>query len=340
MEYRNLGRTGVKVSPLCLGTMMFGAWGNRDHDDCVRIMHHAFDAGINFVDTADVYAQGESEEIVAKAIAGRRSEVVLATKAHGKMGDGVNNQGNSRRWIVLAVENSLRRLKTDWIDLYQMHRADPSADIDETLRALDDLITQGKIRYAGSSTFPAANIVEAQWCAERRNYARLVTEQPPYSMLVRAAENDVLPVCQRYGMGVLTWSPLAAGWLSGKFRKDVASPETQRGARNPQRYDLSRPENQVKLDAADKLAALADDAAVSLVHLAIAWVLRHPAVTSAIIGPRTLEQLTSQIGAETLRLETSVLDRIDAIVPPGTNLVMADAGWQNPWLKPEARRRP
>jgi aryl-alcohol dehydrogenase-like predicted oxidoreductase len=340
MEYRTLGRTGVKVSPLCLGTMMFGSWGNRDHDDCVRIMHHAFDAGINFVDTADVYAQGESEEIVAKAIAGRRNDVVLATKAHGKMGDGVNNQGNSRRWIVLAVENSLRRLKTDWIDLYQMHRADPSTDIDDTLRALDDLITQGKIRYAGSSTYPAANIVEAQWCAERRNYARFATEQPPYSMLVRASENDVLPVCQRYGMGVLTWSPLAAGWLTGKFRKGVAVPETQRGERNPQRYDLTRPENHAKLDAADKLAALADEAGVSLVHLAIAWVLRHPAVTSAIIGPRTLGQLTSQLGAETFRIDTSILDRIDMIVPPGTNLVSADAGWQNPALKPDARRRP
>ncbi|MEO7363370.1 MAG: aldo/keto reductase, partial [Gemmatimonadaceae bacterium] len=191
MEYRLLGRTGVEVSPLCLGTMMFGAWGNTDHDDCVRIVHHALDAGINFVDTADVYAQGESEEIVGKALVGRRDAVVLATKAHGKMGDGTNNQGNSRRWIMQEVEASLTRLKTDWIDLYQMHRADPNTDIDETLRALDDLITQGKIRYAGSSTFPAAEIVEAQWCARERGYARFVTEHPPYSMLVRGAEDDV-----------------------------------------------------------------------------------------------------------------------------------------------------
>ncbi len=339
MEYRILGRTGVKVSPLCLGTMMFGAWGNADHDDSIRIIHHALDAGINFVDTADVYAQGESEEIVGKALVGRRDSVVLATKAHGKMGDGINRQGNSRRWIMQEVEASLTRLKTDWIDLYQMHRADPNTEIDETLRALDDLITQGKIRYAGSSTFPAADIVEAQWCARERGYARFVTEQPPYSMLVRGAENDVLPVCLRHGMGVLTWSPLASGWLSGKWRKGEEAPATRRAERLPQRFDLTLPENQRKMDAAEALAVLADEAGISLVHLSIAWVLRHPAVTSAIIGPRTMEHLVSQIGAESLTLETSLLDKIDAIVPPGTNVVATDAGWQNPALKPEARRR-
>ncbi|MEP6834943.1 MAG: aldo/keto reductase [Gemmatimonas sp.] len=339
MEYRPLGRTGVKVSPLCLGTMMFGAWGNTDHEDSIRIIHYALDAGINFVDTADVYAQGESEEIVGKALAGRRDSVILATKAHGKMGDGVNNQGNSRRWIMQEVEASLTRLKTDWIDLYQMHRADPNTEIDDTLRALDDLITQGKIRYAGSSTFPAADIVEAQWCARERRYARFVTEQPPYSMLVRGAESDVLPVCLRHGMGVLTWSPLASGWLSGKWRKGVDAPVTRRAERLPERFDLSRPANQRKLDAVDALAALADEAGVSLVHLSIAWVLRHPAVTSAIVGPRTLDHLTSQLGAETVTLDATLLDRIDAIVPPGTNVVSADAGWQNPALKPEARRR-
>lgn len=340
MEYRLLGRTGVKVSPLCLGTMMFGAWGNTDHDDSVRVIHHALDAGINFVDTADVYAQGESEAIVGKALVGRRDSVVLATKAHGKMGDGINNQGNSRRWIMQEVEASLMRLKTDWIDLYQMHRADPNTDIDETLRALDDLVTQGKIRYAGSSTFPAADIVEAQWCARVRGYARFVTEQPPYSLLVRGAENDVLPVCLRHGMGVLTWSPLASGWLSGRWRKGTASPTTRRAERLPQRFDLTRPENQRKLEATEALAALADDSGVSLVHLSIAWVLRHPAVTAAIIGPRTMEHLVSQLGADGVKLDTTVLDRIDAIVPPGTNVVASDSGWQNPALKPEARRRP
>ena len=339
MEYRLLGRTGVKVSPLCLGTMMFGAWGNTDHDDCIRIIHHALDAGINFVDTADVYAQGESEEVVGKALVGRRDSVVLATKAHGKMGDGINTQGNSRRWIMQEVEASLTRLKTNWIDLYQMHRADPNTDIDETLRALDDLITQGKIRYAGSSTFPAADIVEAQWCARERGYARFVTEQPPYSMLVRGAENEVLPVCLRHGMGVLTWSPLASGWLSGKWRKGIASPVTRRAERLPQRFDLTRPENQRKLEVVDGLAALADEAGVSLVHLSISWVLRHPAVTSAIIGPRTMEHLVSQLGAADLKLDAALLDRIDAIVHPGTNVVASDGGWQNPALKPEARRR-
>ena len=339
MEYRLLGRTGIKVSPLCLGTMMFGAWGNTDHDDSIRIIHHALDAGINFVDTADVYAQGESEEIVGKALAGRRDSVILATKAHGKMGDGINNQGNSRRWIMQEVEASLTRLKTDWIDLYQMHRADPNTDMDETLRALDDLVTQGKIRYAGSSTFPAADIVEAQWCARERGLVRFVTEQPPYSMLVRGIENDVLPVCLRHGMGVLTWSPLASGWLSGKWRKGIDAPATRRAERLPQRFDLARPENQRKLEAVDALAALADEFGMSLVQLSIAWVLRHPAVTSAIIGPRTLEHLTSQLGADSVRLDAMLLDRIDAIAPPGTNIAATDAGWQNPALKPEARRR-
>lgn len=340
MEYRTLGRTGVKVSPLCLGTMMFGAWGNTDHDDSIRIIHHALDAGINFVDTADVYAQGESEMIVGRALEGRRDSVILATKAHGKMGDGINNQGNSRLWIMREVESSLKRLKTDWIDLYQMHRADPSTDIDETLRALDDLITQGKVRYIGSSTFPAADIVEAQWCSRERRYARFVTEQPPYSMLVRGAESDVLPVCLRHGMGVLTWSPLASGWLSGKWRKGNVAPESHRAGRTPQRFDISLPENQRKLDAADALGVVADEAGISLVRLAIAWVLRHPAITSAIIGPRTMDHLVSQLGADDVKIDVAVLDRIDAIVAPGTNIASTDGGWQNPALKPQARRRP
>jgi aryl-alcohol dehydrogenase-like predicted oxidoreductase len=339
MEYRALGRTGVKTSSLCLGAMMFGAWGNRDHEDSIRIIHRALDAGINFIDTADVYAHGESEEIVGKALHGRRDGVVLATKVHAKMGDGPNEQGNSRRWIMQEVEASLTRLGTDYIDVYQMHRPDPSTDIDETLRALDDLVTQGKIRYAGTSNFPPSEIVEAQWCSRERRLIRFVTEQPPYSMLVRGIENEVLPVCQRYGMGVLTWSPLAAGWLSGKWRKESAPPVSSRAERIPQRYDLSRPDNMRKLEAADSLAALAEEAGMSLVHLAIAFVLNHPGVTSAIIGPRTMEQLESQLGAAELRLDHAILDRIDAIVPPGTNVVASDAGWTNPALKPEARRR-
>jgi aryl-alcohol dehydrogenase-like predicted oxidoreductase len=339
MEFRTLGRTGVKVSPLCLGAMMFGAWGNRDHDDSIRIIHRALDAGINFVDTADVYSEGESEEIVGRALSGRRDSVVLATKVHGKMGEDPNQQGNSRRWIMREVESSLRRLKTDWIDLYQIHRPDPTADVDETLGALDDLVTQGKIRYAGSSTFPAADIVEAQMCARDRGLARFVTEQPPYSLLVRGIEADVLPVCQRHRMGVLTWSPLAGGWLSGKWRKGSAQPGSTRAERIPQRYDLSLPENQRKLDAADALATLAEERGMSLIHLALAFVINHPAVTSAIIGPRTMEQLESQLGAADVHLDAAALDRIDAIVPPGTTIAPGDAGWQNPALAPAARRR-
>ena len=291
MELRAFGRTGVEVSPLCLGAMMFGAWGNPDHDDSIRIVHRALDAGINFVDTADVYSQGESEEIVGKALQGRRDQVVLATKFHGRMGDGPNRSGNSRRWIFQEVEASLRRLQTDWIDLYQVHRPEDDTEIDETLGALTDLVRQGKIRYFGSSTFPAWQIVEAQWVAERRGRERFVCEQPPYSMLVRGIENDVLPVCARYGMAVIPWSPLAGGWLSGRWRKGQEPPTSTRAQRIPGRYDLSRPENQAKLDAAEALAQLAEEAGLSLIHLAIAFVVNHPGVTSAIIGPRTMEQL-------------------------------------------------
>ncbi len=340
MNYRTLGRTGVRVSPLCLGAMMFGQWGNQDHDDSIRVIHRALDAGINFIDTADVYSRGESEEIVGKALAdGRRDKVVLATKFHGSMGDDPNQQGNSRRWIFQEVEASLRRLRTDYIDLYQVHRPSPDTDIEETLGALSDLVAQGKVRYAGSSTFPASQIVEAQWVARERRLTRFVCEQPPYSMLVRGIESDVLPTCQRHGMGVIPWSPLAGGWLSGKWRKGAAPPSTNRAARMPGHFDLSRPVNQRKLEAADALGALADSAGMSLVHLAVAFVLRHPGVTSAIIGPRTLEQLESQLGAADLKLDTAVLDRIDEIVPPGTNLNPSDISWDNPALAPAARRR-
>jgi aryl-alcohol dehydrogenase-like predicted oxidoreductase len=340
MELRTLGRTGVKVSPLCLGAMMFGEWGNPDHEDSVRIIHRALDAGINFIDTADVYSRGESEEIVAKALSGgRRDGVVLATKVHGSMGDDANQRGNSRRWIVREVEDSLRRLRTDWIDLYQIHRPEADTDLDETLGALTDLVRAGKVRYIGSSTFPASQIVEAQWVAERRVRERFVCEQPPYSMLVRGVEVDVLPTCRRYGMGVIPWSPLAGGWLSGRWRKGQDAPASTRAERLPARYDLSLPENQRKLDAADALARLAEEAGMSLIELAIAFVLRHPAVTAAIIGPRTMEQLESQLGAADVTLPDEILDRIDEIVPPGVNVSAADAGWQNPALEPAARRR-
>jgi aryl-alcohol dehydrogenase-like predicted oxidoreductase len=341
MKYRTLGRTGVKVSPLCLGAMMFGAWGNPDHDESVAVIHAALDAGINFIDTADVYSAGESEKIVAKALQGRRDDVVLATKVHGGMGSDPNMQGNSRRWIIQECENSLERLETDYIDLYQIHRPEPDTDIDETLGALTDLVHQGKVRYLGSSTFPASAIVEAQWVAERRQRERFVCEQPPYSILVRGIEADVLPTCQRHGMGVIPWSPLAGGWLSGKWRKGATDLTSHRANRIPARYDLSVPGNQQKLEAADALGRLADEVGVPLVQLAVAWVIRNPAVTSAIIGPRTMEQLTSQLGAADVELSGDVLDRIDEIVPPGTNFTWADAGYAPPMVASRrARRRP
>jgi aryl-alcohol dehydrogenase-like predicted oxidoreductase len=340
MENRSLGRTGVSVSPLCLGAMMFGAWGETDHDESIRIIHRALDAGINFIDTADVYSRGESEEIVGKALAnGRRDNVVLATKVHGKMGDDPNEFGNSRRWIVKEVENSLRRLGTDWIDLYQIHRPEEDTDIDETLGALTDLVRQGKVRYIGSSTFPASQIVEAQWVAEKRGRERFVCEQPPYSLLTRAIEADVLPTCRRYGMGVIPWSPLAGGWLSGRYRKDTDVPQSRRAQMIPSRYDMSLPGNQRKLDAADALGKLADEAGTTLIEMALAFVIRHPAVTAPIIGPRTMEHLESQLTAADVELSDDVLDRIDEIVPPGVNLNPTDVGWQNPALEPGARRR-
>ncbi|MEJ5943823.1 aldo/keto reductase [Pseudokineococcus basanitobsidens] len=341
MEHRTLGRTGVQVSPLCLGAMMFGAWGNPDHDDSVKIIHRALDAGINFVDTADIYATGESEEIVGKALKGRRDDVVLATKFHNGMGEDVNARGNSRRWIRRAVEDSLRRLQTDHIDLYQVHRPEPQTEVDETLGALTDLVREGKVLYVGSSTFPAHEMVEAQWVADRRGRERFVTEQPPYSILARGVEADVLPVAEQFGMGVIPWSPLAGGWLTGKYRKGEAAPESSRAARMPARYDLDSPENQAKLDAADALAKVADEAGMSLIHLALGFTLAHPAVTAPIIGPRTMEQLESQLGAADVVLPDDVLDRIDEIVPPGTTLAAADAGYVPPALADASlRRRP
>jgi aryl-alcohol dehydrogenase-like predicted oxidoreductase len=340
VKYRALGRTGVQVSPLCLGAMMFGAWGNPDHTDSIRIIHRALDAGINFIDTADVYSAGESEEIVGQALRrGKRDSVVLATKFHGRRGDDPNRRGNSRRWITQAVDESLGRLRTDWIDLYQAHRPSPDTDIDETLGALTDLVRAGKIRYLGSSTFPAEEIVEAQWTAERRGRERFVCEQPPYSLLVRGIEADVLPVCQRYGMGVIPWSPLAGGWLTGRYRMGQEPPESTRAQRIPQRYDLSLPANQRKLEIVDRLAQLAEERGLTLIHLAIAFVLQHPAVKAAIIGPRTMEQLESQLGAVDLTLDPALLDEIDTIVPPGQNLNPADAGYTPPAIADPARRR-
>jgi aryl-alcohol dehydrogenase-like predicted oxidoreductase len=340
MKLRTLGHTGMHVSPLCLGAMMFGAWGNTDHDDCVRIIHAALEAGINFVDTADVYSAGESEEIVAKALAGgRRDNVILATKFHAPMGSDANMTGNSRRWIIREVENSLRRLRTDWIDLYQVHRPDPGCDIDDTLGALSDLVHQGKVRAIGSSTFPGDLIVEAQWVAERRHRERFECEQPPYSILARGIESEVLPACQRYGMGVIVWSPLNGGWLTGRYRKDAPLPEGGRASRMPSRYDPKRPQVAAKLELIEELVPIAEEAGVSLGHMALAFSLTHPAVTSAIIGPRTMEQMTDALGAAGVALSDETLDRIDAVVAPGVTIDPEDKGWTPPWVADAWRRR-
>lgn len=322
MEYRNLGRTGVKVSALCLGAMMFGEWGNQDHDDCARIVHRALDAGINFIDTSDVYSAGESEEIVGKALSSiERERVVVATKFANPMGDHPNARGNSRRWIVTACENSLRRLGLDYIDLYQAHMPDLSLDVDETLGALTDLVRAGKIRYFGSSNFLPSQIVEAQWTAERRGRERFISEQPPYSILVRGIEAEHLPTCERYGMGVVTWSPLAGGWLSGKYGSGAEN-ASHRATRYPAMYDT----DQARLAIVDALATVARDAGLTMVEMALAFVLEHPAVSAAIIGPRTMEQLESQLHTSDMRLEVDVLDRIDQIVAPGLNVEGINAG--------------
>ncbi|MEN3608731.1 aldo/keto reductase [Plantactinospora sp. ZYX-F-223] len=341
VDYRPFGRTGVLVSPLTLGAMNFGSRGNPDHDDSIRIIHRALAEGINVIDTADVYSQGESEEIVGKALAdGRRDEVFLATKFHGQIGASPHHRGNSRRWIVREVEQSLRRLRTDWIDLYQVHRPEPETDFDETLGALSDLVHQGKVRYLGTSTFEPSAIVEGQWIAQRRGRERVVSEQPPYSILARGIEREVLPVAQRYGLAVIPWSPLAGGWLAGRYHRGLTEPISRRAERFPARFDPRLPANARKLDAVEALGTLAAEAGLSLIHLAIAFVLEHPAVSSAIIGPRTLEHLESQLGAAKVTLSRDVLDRIDEIVPPGTTLNPADAGYQPPALTdPSARRR-
>jgi aryl-alcohol dehydrogenase-like predicted oxidoreductase len=340
MRYRTLGGTGIQVSVHCLGAMMFGAAGNPDHDDCIRIIHAALAQGINFVDTADMYSAGESEQIVGQALRGRRDDVVLATKVHFPMGEGPNRSGNSRRWILNAVEASLQRLRTDWIDLYQIHRPDHTTDIEETLWVLSDLVRQGKIRAFGCSTFPAEQIVEAQWAAERRGLGRFRTEQPPYSLLARGIEASVLPVCQRYRMGVLVWSPLASGFLSGRYRKDQpVDLSSGRPALNPERFDPSMPHNAAKFEAVDQLAELARDTGCSLPQLAVAFTVAHPAVTSAIIGPRTMEHLDGLLQGASLTLDDTTLDRIDQIVPPGTNLYHPDGAWRPPALSDATRRR-
>ncbi|GHF43276.1 aryl-alcohol dehydrogenase-like predicted oxidoreductase [Deinococcus metalli] len=319
MQYRTLGRTGVQVSTLALGAMNFGQIGRTTQADATAIVDAALDAGINVIDTADMYSQGQSEEMVGRAIAGRRDDLILATKAVMPMGEERNHRGGSRRWLIRAVEDSLRRLKVDHIDLYQIHRWDPTTSDEETLGALTDLQRAGTVRYFGTSTFPAYRIVQAQWAARTHHLGRHVTEQPSYSILQRGVESHVLPVTQEYGLGVLVWSPLASGWLSGAVREgqDIT---TSRAALMPQRFDLSRPSNRARMNAVEQLAQLADEAGLTMIQLALGFVTTHPAVTSAIIGPRTVEHLHSQLaGADTV-LTADVLDAIDRIVPPGTDL--------------------
>lgn len=330
----------MKVSEYCLGAMMFGKWGNQDTADCIRIIDYALDHGINFIDTADVYSGGESEEIVGKAIAGKRDAIILATKVHGSMGDDINEGGNSRRWITREVEASLKRLGTDYIDLYQIHRPDPTTDIAETLSALTDLVHQGKIRSFGSSTFDPELIVEAQWIAQQRHLERFICEQPPYSLLTRGIERSVLPTCQKYNMGAIVWSPLAGGWLSGKYTKFEDIDLSQgRAARLPARFDPSIPGNKLKLEKVSALASLAVQAAMPLTHMAVSFTLSHPGVTAAIIGPRTMDQLEDILRGVDLELDDSLLDEIDKVVAPGENLNEADSGWKPPSLTNPGLRR-
>ncbi|MEU2679916.1 aldo/keto reductase [Streptomyces sp. NPDC007107] len=334
MKYRTLGRTGIKVSPYCLGAMMFGAVGNPDHDDSVRIIHKALDSGINFVDTADAYSRGESEEIVGKALkGGRRDDVVLATKAHLPMGDDPNQRGNSRRWLIRALEDSLRRLGTDHVDLFQVHRPDPDTDVEETLSALTDLVRAGKVRHIGTSTFPASDIVEAQWVSERRGLERFRTEQPPYSILNRGIEREILPACERYGMGALVWSPLAGGMLTGRYRKGAAA-DTHRAG-----FGFKHLSDERRLDVVEQLIPVAQDAGMSLTHLATAFAIAHPAVTSAIIGPRTMGHLDDLLAGAETTLDDETLDRIDAIVPPGTDIGRLDMAYDPPAVQVAHLRR-
>ncbi|MEU4247081.1 aldo/keto reductase [Amycolatopsis sp. NPDC026612] len=339
MQYRTLGRTGVQVSTLALGAMNFGAIGNTTQDEATAIVDGALEAGINLIDTADMYGQGESEVMVGKAIAGRRDDLVLATKATMPMGEERNHRGNSRRWLVRALDDSLRRLDVDHVDLYQIHRWDPTTSDEEALSALTDLQRAGKIRYFGSSTFPAYRIVQAQWAAREHHLGRYVTEQPSYSILQRGIETHVLPVTEEYGLGVLAWSPLASGWLSGAIRagREIT---TSRVKVVPQRFDLDVPANRARLDAVEKLAKVADQAGLTLIQLALGFVTAHPAVTSALIGPRTLEHLHSQLAAAETVLPADVLDELDTVVAPGTDLA-PDEKFDTPpaLLDPSLRRR-
>ena len=338
MEHRVLGATGVKVSALSLGTMMFGAWGGTDQATCTAMVDVALDAGVNLFDTADVYDGGRSEEMLGIALEGRRDDVVISSKFFNPMGDDPNQRGSSRRWIRRAVEASLRRLRTDRIDVYFAHRPDHDTEIDETLGVLSDLVREGKVLAIGSSTFPAELITEAQWTADRRSRERFTVEQPPYSVFVRGPERAVLPTCLRHGLGVMVWAPLNGGWLTGKYRGGSA-PVGSRADREPDHFDFESEVRERKAAAVERLAAVADDAGVSLTHLAHAFVLAHPAVTSAILGPRSPDQLQDALAGADVRLDAETLDRIDEIVAPGVDLNPADRQYDPPELGDASLRR-
>lgn len=336
MEYRVLGRTGLRVSRFGLGTMVFGSWGNRDRASCVGLIKTAITSGINLVDTADIYGEGESEEIVGEALVGMRDEVILATKFDNPMGPGINQRGSSRRWMVQALDASLKRLRTDWIDLYQVHRPDPATDPEELVEAMTDMVRAGKIRYWGTSNFAAEDIVELSLTARHRSAIRPHSEQSPYSILCRAIERDVLGVCQRHGLGVLVWSPLSGGWLTGKYEVGEPAPTGSRGQTHPDHFDGGNPD---KFEVVAQLAVVAKEAGLTLTNLSLAWAVEHPAVSAALLGPRTESQLLSLLEADVIELDDATLDAVDRVVRPGVNINPADTGAVLPGLAPEARRR-
>lgn len=334
------------VSTIGLGAMMFGPYGNNDQADCVRMIHRALDAGVNLIDTADRYSRGISEEIVGRAIAGRRSDVVVATKFGLPMSDQLDERGASPHWIKRAVEASLRRLGTDYIDLYQLHRPDPRTPIEVTMAALTDLVHAGKVRHVGCSTLPAWQIVETAAIARRDGLIPFATEQAPYSVLFRDIERDVLVVTQRLGMGVLAWSPLASGLLSGRYAVDRDYETGSRGARTDvfgphvaRRFDREDPAVGQKLRIVEDFVQVAQEAGVAPAHAAVAFAVNHPGVTTALVGPRTHEQLQDVLAGAEVRLSADLLDAIDRLVPPGDHAPTADRRLVGSWMEPDARRR-
>ena len=315
MGYRNLGRTGVKVSPLCLGAMMFGS--KADEAQSAAMIDRALDAGVNFIDTANVYSRGVSEDFVGKALArnGKRDRVVLATKVHGSMqDDDPNMQGNSRRHIIAQCEASLRRLQTDYIDLYQLHRPQPELAIDETLRALDDLVRAGKVRYLGTSTFAAWQLVESLWASKELGLNRFVCEQPPYHLLDRRIERELIPCAQTYGLALIPWSPLAGGMLTGKYKRGQEPPEGARLSGQPGGREYF---SDASFKVAETLEALAIEKGCTTSQLALAWCAQQPGITAPIIGPRTMEQLEDNLGALEVEVTDEDRQRLDEVAPPG-----------------------